>query len=488
MPPFVVAILVCFCMVVGLLHWGRGGDLRTQAQTAADAAALGAVAEIRDRALQSLTQAFLPYAGYSEETTPEAAKRYAKLNDATLTSVDHRDFFGHTAVTKVKTDGTLRGIFDKLRGGRGTAKAIATVEFPICNLVFGGSLGPDDPPNLIGTTCNGTFIPIGADPNRYIRLFKIYLVAKEPPKCGLGALGSFGSGDTVQPVLDINPSSPFGPRNGGQHNGTDYPGGGEGQPIFAFADGVVVRSGPADGFGQWIVIDHNLGGKRVSSVYGHMWPDDLLVRAGQQVKAGQPIARVGNNGHSTGPHLHFELWEGGRFGGRPVDPHPHVQSAKPAKGGGAGAAAAAAALATNTGGAVCLGGPGGPVTGDAGSAKLCATAAKAAGFTGRALVLITAIGLAESSCRPDATNSNTNGSTDYGLFQVNKPVHPEPIECLMDPSCNAKAAFRISSGGTNFYPWCTYEAPACGGNGNGTYRQHIPLAEKTVAALGSKSA
>ena len=282
-------------------------------------------------------------------------------------------------------------------------------------------------------------------------------------------------------------TSGFGPRGSSVHQGIDLAGA-DGTDIFAAMDGTVVAAGPASGFGQWIVIDHNLGGQKVSTVYGHLWPDDLLVKERQHVKAGQVIGRVGNNGRSTGPHLHFEYWQGGRFsGGHTIDPNPKVQAARPA---GAQGGDSAAAAAVQTGGNVlgCLGapGPGGPVVGDPGSAKLCATAARAAGFSGKALVTITAIGMAESSCRPTATNTNTNGSTDYGLFQVNKPVHPEPVECLMNPSCNAKAAYRISAGGSNFYPWCTYEAPACGGNGNGTYRQYLPLAEKTVKSLGKE--
>ncbi|MGH3979187.1 MAG: M23 family metallopeptidase [Pseudonocardiaceae bacterium] len=106
------------------------------------------------------------------------------------------------------------------------------------------------------------------------------------------------------------------------HRGQDF-GAPAGTPIFAAASGVVVAAGPAGGFGQWIVIDHRIDGKLVSTVYGHMWPRDLGVSRGNQVQAGQPIARVGSNGQSTGPHLHFEVWEGGRFAdGEPVDPMP----------------------------------------------------------------------------------------------------------------------------------------------------------------------
>jgi len=106
------------------------------------------------------------------------------------------------------------------------------------------------------------------------------------------------------------------------HRGRDFAAP-AGTPIMAAAAGTVVAAGPAEGFGQWIVIDHQLDGRLVSTVYGHMWPAGVGVSAGETVQAGQPIARVGSNGQSTGPHLHFEVWEGGRFaGGRPVDPAP----------------------------------------------------------------------------------------------------------------------------------------------------------------------
>jgi hypothetical protein len=98
-------------------------------------------------------------------------------------------------------------------------------------------------------------------------------------------------------------------------------------PIYAFADGVVTESGPASGFGNWVVIDHEGPDGMFSTVYGHMQAGDIKVRAGDQVKAGQHIAGVGNEGQSTGAHLHFEIWVGGRYGGRDVDPGPWIDKA-----------------------------------------------------------------------------------------------------------------------------------------------------------------
>lgn len=101
-----------------------------------------------------------------------------------------------------------------------------------------------------------------------------------------------------------------------------------GKPIFAARDGVVVASGPAQGFGNWIVVSHNVDGKRVDSVYGHMYDDGVFVKVGDTVRAGQQIGKIGSNGQSTGPHLHFELWNGGRFEGTAFDPTPIIDRAK----------------------------------------------------------------------------------------------------------------------------------------------------------------
>ncbi len=83
-----------------------------------------------------------------------------------------------------------------------------------------------------------------------------------------------------------------------------------GAPVYAMTDGVVLYAGPARGFGIQIVLSHKGG---ITTVYGHM--SRLLVMSGP-VTAGQPIALVGNEGDSTGPHLHAEV----RVNDQAVDP------------------------------------------------------------------------------------------------------------------------------------------------------------------------
>ena len=87
-----------------------------------------------------------------------------------------------------------------------------------------------------------------------------------------------------------------------------------GTPIVSAADGVVLRAGRASGFGYAIYIQDTEGNVQI---YGHM--RYLFVEAGQVVKAGELIAKVGNEGFSTGPHLHFEIHRGG-VNGRAIDP------------------------------------------------------------------------------------------------------------------------------------------------------------------------
>jgi murein DD-endopeptidase MepM/ murein hydrolase activator NlpD len=98
------------------------------------------------------------------------------------------------------------------------------------------------------------------------------------------------------------------------HAGIDI-GGGYGAPILATESGVVIYAGYARGYGSLVVVAH---GGRISSAYGHN--SAILVRNGQTVSRGQQIARIGNLGNSTGPHLHFEI----RNNGNPVDPLGYV--------------------------------------------------------------------------------------------------------------------------------------------------------------------
>ena len=84
-----------------------------------------------------------------------------------------------------------------------------------------------------------------------------------------------------------------------------------GTDIFATGNGTVVYSGWRQGYGETVEIDHGFG---YTTRYAHC--SKRLVRVGQKVKRGDVIAKVGNTGKSTGPHLHYEV----HYQGRPIDP------------------------------------------------------------------------------------------------------------------------------------------------------------------------
>ncbi|WP_246080711.1 M23 family metallopeptidase [Modestobacter altitudinis] len=122
----------------------------------------------------------------------------------------------------------------------------------------------------------------------------------------------------VLPVQGARLSSGFGYRWGTLHAGIDFAAP-LGTPEYAAMDGVVVRAGAASGFGLAVYVQHANGDV---TVYGHM--QEILVEEGQVVRAGDTIALLGNQGQSTGPHLHFEVHLGG-IDGLKVDPLPWLR-------------------------------------------------------------------------------------------------------------------------------------------------------------------
>ncbi|MCC3144188.1 peptidoglycan DD-metalloendopeptidase family protein [Halanaerobium sp. Z-7514] len=101
-------------------------------------------------------------------------------------------------------------------------------------------------------------------------------------------------------------TSPYGPRWGRMHYGVDFAAP-MGSPIRAASSGRVVFSGWSGGYGKVIIIEHRKG---LRTLYAHN--SQLLVSERQTVDRGQVIARSGNTGNSTGPHLHFEVQINGR--------------------------------------------------------------------------------------------------------------------------------------------------------------------------------
>jgi murein DD-endopeptidase MepM/ murein hydrolase activator NlpD len=106
-------------------------------------------------------------------------------------------------------------------------------------------------------------------------------------------------------------TSPYGPRDGGFHHGTDI-GCAIGQPLYASRAGRVMLVGDAEpGYGLTVMIDHGSG---YQTLYAHM--SKLEVQLGQFVRTRQEIGRCGATGNASGTHVHFEM----RYGGYVWDP------------------------------------------------------------------------------------------------------------------------------------------------------------------------
>ena len=108
--------------------------------------------------------------------------------------------------------------------------------------------------------------------------------------------------------------SPLGEAMEKMHEGLDIAGS-VGTPIHAPANATVIYAGKKSGYGSIVILDHGYG---LETWYGHT--SKILVKPGQLVRRGQSIALIGNSGHSTGPHLHYEV----RVHGIPVDPLAYI--------------------------------------------------------------------------------------------------------------------------------------------------------------------
>lgn len=124
--------------------------------------------------------------------------------------------------------------------------------------------------------------------------------------------------DCGNPVPGEKINSPFGLRrlpwedHGRLHEGVDIAGP-TGTRVVAVSDGIVKRSGESPSYGRYVEVEHGVG---LTSFYSHLGKIERGVKKGAYVEAGKTVGRMGSTGTSTGPHVHFEI----RQGGKPLNP------------------------------------------------------------------------------------------------------------------------------------------------------------------------
>jgi murein DD-endopeptidase MepM/ murein hydrolase activator NlpD len=157
---------------------------------------------------------------------------------------------------------------------------------------------------------------LGDRTDRALRRFQRWAGLAADGRVGPATIAALRAPPPVSPLRLMPPvagsaTDRFGPRGVRFHTGWDYPAP-SGAPVAAAGSGRVTWAGWVDGgYGLLVVVAHSSG---VRTLYAHL--SRISVGVGQRVAAGQEVGLVGSTGHSTGPHLHFEV----RVRGACVDP------------------------------------------------------------------------------------------------------------------------------------------------------------------------
>ena len=139
----------------------------------------------------------------------------------------------------------------------------------------------------------------------------------------------YSAGGYIWPVTSSKYiTSPFGPRQspGGigstNHKGVDIGGVGYDSTIYAAKAGKVVIATYESSYGYYVMVDHGVdsNGNKWATCYAHMSAGTFKVSVGDYVSQGQALGITGSTGHSTGPHLHYEIW----LNGERIDPLPYL--------------------------------------------------------------------------------------------------------------------------------------------------------------------
>ena len=185
-----------------------------------------------------------------------------------------------------------------------------------------------------GTEHTAELSPAGLEPGRY----RLRIAARDPrgralrkTKAAAAAVAEFDLFGHRFPIVGPfsygGKDARFGAgRTGHTHQGQDLSAA-EGLPVVTPHGGVVETvEFQAKGAGHYVVV----GGRDGRDyVFMHLRTGSIPVVEGQRVRTGERVGEVGSTGASSGPHLHFEIWEGGGGwydGGHPVDPLPYLKS------------------------------------------------------------------------------------------------------------------------------------------------------------------
>ncbi len=160
---------------------------------------------------------------------------------------------------------------------------------------------------------------IGGNPNLIQPGTVLVLAGAQRPADAPPAPAQHAAGVSA-PLDMMHVTSPFGMRTldgvTRPHRGVDLRAP-IGTPGYAVLDGQVVEAGPASGFGLWVVYRVQFNGVTYDLVYGHM--TSLMVSKDDVLRAGDQIINT-SNGQTRDPHLHFEVWKGGRYSGTAIEP------------------------------------------------------------------------------------------------------------------------------------------------------------------------
>lgn len=236
------------------------------------------------------------------------------------------------------------GLFQmRPQSGWGTVKQLMDPTYQV-KAFFGGPKGPNYPSprglldipgwEQMGTGSAAQAVEVSAYPDRYDNYAPVaekILTTLTASGTGNNAATPVVTGETSRVVFPLPKgtwvqTSRFGPRvdpiNGESriHSGIDLAAP-QGTPIMAAADGTVTVARYTETGGGILVIEHHIDGPTLATAYIHMWQTGIHVTPGQHVTAGQHIGDVGSSGHSTGPHLHFEVRPGGT-NSEAIDPAP----------------------------------------------------------------------------------------------------------------------------------------------------------------------